>query len=108
LAIAKNISIFTLINMNTFLITAIIKGLDTKIVVEEPSQWDVPEFAVSVNNPAIRERFSIRLHQGLWERLPVNSTSSLEPLEIERIGLEIAKCWRSRLSKTLDLFEQLF
>jgi hypothetical protein len=94
--------------MNTFLITAVIKGLDTKIVVEEPPLWDVPEFAVSVNNPVVRERFSIRLHQGLWERLPVNSTSSLEPLEIERIGLEIAKCWRSRLSKTLDLFEQLF
>ena len=108
MAIAKNISIFTLINMNTFLITAIIKGLDTKIVVEEPPQWDVPEFAVSVNNPALRERFFIRLHQGLWECLPVNSTSSLEPLEIERIGLEIAKCWRTRLSKTLDLFEQLF
>lgn len=94
--------------MNTFLITAVIKGLDTKIVVEESLLWDVPEFAVSINNTAVRERFSIRLHQGLWERLPVNSTSSLEPLEIESIGLEIAKCWRSRLSKTLDLFEQLF
>ncbi|MDB5120097.1 MAG: hypothetical protein JWN56_1315 [Sphingobacteriales bacterium] len=94
--------------MNTFLITANIKGLDTKIVVEEPPQWDVPEFAVSINNPALRERFSIRLHHGLRERLPVNSTSSLEPLEVEHIGLEIAKCWRTRLSKTLDLFEQLF
>lgn len=94
--------------MRTFIISAVIKGLNTKIVVEEPPIWDMPEFFVSINNPAVRERFFIRLNQGLWEHLPVNSTSSLEPLEIESIGLEIAKCWRTRLSKTLEIFEQLF
>lgn len=94
--------------MNTFFITTVIKGLNTNVVVEEPPQWDVPEFSVLVVNLAVRERFSIRLNQGRWEHLSVNSASSLEPLEIESIGLEIAKCWHTRLSKTLDLFEQLF
>ncbi len=91
--------------MNTFLITTVIKGLDTKVVVEEPSQWDVPEFLISVNNSIISEHFGLRLKEGLWQHF---SPCSLEPLEIESIGIEIAKCWRSRLSKTLELFEQLF
>jgi hypothetical protein len=106
--------------MNTFDIRAVIKGLDTNVVVEEPQKWDVPEFLVSVNNPAIAERFFIRLNKGLWQHTipgefldstrPVKmpTVCSLEPLEIECIGLEIAKSWRTRLSNSLEVFEQLF
>jgi hypothetical protein len=106
--------------MNTFFITAVVKGLDTSVVVEEPKKWDVPEFLISVNNPVIEERFFIKLNKGLWQHsIPgefldsarpgkMPTICSLEPLEIESIGMEIAKSWRTRLSKSLEVFEQLF
>lgn len=101
--------------MGNFSVSAVVKGFNTNVIVEEPRKWEIPEFLISVRNTAINENFFIRLNRGLWQHtMPENymgvlpTVCSLDPLEIEAIGLEIAKNWRERLSKTLQVFDQLF
>ncbi|MCO5945286.1 hypothetical protein [Mucilaginibacter flavidus] len=105
--------------MNTFNIKTVIKGLETDVVVKEPLKWDMPEFLISFKNRFVEDSFFIRLDNGLWQNavskepqalntINNNSSHSLEPLEVEAIGLEIAKCWIERLYNCLDIFERLF
>ena len=97
--------------MNTFKINSIIKGLDTEIIVAEPSPWDSNTFAIKFQNDYIGGSFKLNIERGHWllaeiEHINNNSKEpNLEQLEINGIGYQISKQWSQRLEKQLDFFQ---
>lgn len=103
-----------------FEVNAILKGLITEVKVEEPTTLDCHEFKIDFFNIYVKDALKIKLEKGRWhladyacstnnKQAPfeVEPVCSLEELEIEAIGLEIAKYWKMKLEVNLQLYSDV-
>lgn len=108
--------------MGDFKLTTIINGIPTVVVVKEPANIDEHEFLIAFLDQNTKQSLLLQLKDGRWKYSRIkkskinmelrantkNSPINLDLIEIEAIGLEIAKIWISRLSDNLQTFKELF